>query len=181
MWVNGIEWQEVPSFYGQPPDAHVFVTREDAEQKTHVQFGDGQFGSRLPSGSGNVVASYRVRQRRGRARGGAALDRIVQPLPNLRGIANPVAAGGGADPDPPDQIRRYAPRSVLTFGRAVSARRLRGDRSHGAGRGAGARAYWAWDEASQRAAGARSTSATTQPPWKPRRWRSGAPQTRTGR
>ena len=48
------------------------------------------------------------------------LTTILRPQPGLSAIRNPVAPGGGADPDPPEQIRRYAPRSVLTFGRAVS-------------------------------------------------------------
>src|SRR5262249_11888239 len=29
VWVNGIEWREVKSFYGQPATARVFMTRED--------------------------------------------------------------------------------------------------------------------------------------------------------
>src|SRR5439155_1632864 len=78
-----------------------------------------------------------------------ALTVIVDPLPDLKAIRNPVPVGGGADPDPPDHIRRYAPRSVLTFDRAVS-----GDdyetiaaQSPGVAR---ARAYWAWSADEQR-------------------------------
>ncbi|MCL2430720.1 MAG: hypothetical protein FWD12_15965, partial [Alphaproteobacteria bacterium] len=47
IWVNGVRWQEVPSFYNQPPGAHIFVTREDENNVTHVQFGDGVNGGRL--------------------------------------------------------------------------------------------------------------------------------------
>ncbi|MBK8211872.1 MAG: hypothetical protein IPK78_19955 [Rhodospirillales bacterium] len=57
--VDGIEWHEVPSLHGVPSDARVFVTREDDEQKTHVRFGDGENGARLPTGTDNVVAQYR--------------------------------------------------------------------------------------------------------------------------
>jgi hypothetical protein len=44
------------------------------------------------------------------------------PLVNryLKAIRNPVCVGGGADPELPEQIRHYAPCSVLTFERAVS-------------------------------------------------------------
>jgi hypothetical protein len=148
VWVNGIEWQEVPSFYDRDRNAHVFVTREDADQKTHVMFGDGQYGSRLPSGTENVVATYRYGSGAAAPEAGK-LTVVVQPLPNLRTIANPVAAGGGADPDPPDQIRHYAPRSVLTFGRAVSADDYEAIAAAAPGV-ARARAYWAWDEQAQR-------------------------------
>jgi hypothetical protein len=74
---------------------------------------------------------------------------ILQPQPNLASVRNPVAVGGGADPDPPSQVRQYAPRSVLTFGRAVSA----DDYEVIAARAPGvalARSYWAWDADEQR-------------------------------
>ncbi len=146
--VDWIEWREVPSFYGVAPDARVFVTREDDEQKTHVRFGDGENGARLPAGRENVVAQYRYGS-------GAAvppvgtLTSILKPQPGLQAIENPVAPGGGADPDPPEQVRRYAPRSVLTFGRAVSG----DDYEAVAAQTPGvrrARSYFSWDGASQR-------------------------------
>ncbi len=59
IMVNNIQWKEVPSFYNQLPNAQVFVTREDENNITHVQFGDGINGARLPSGVNNVVATYR--------------------------------------------------------------------------------------------------------------------------
>ena len=120
MFVDGIEWLEVPSFYGQAGDAKVFVTKEDAEQKTHVLFGDGTSGARLPTGTGNVVATYRYGSGAEVPEPGT-LTVILKPQPGLRSIRNPVAPFGGSDPDAPEKIRTYAPRSVLTFGRAVSA------------------------------------------------------------
>lgn len=117
--VDGIEWHEVATFYGQPFDARVFVTREDDEQKTHVRFGDGEFGARLPTGIDNVVASYRYGSGAETPLIGT-LTSMLRPQAGLQAIRNPIAPGGGADPDPAAQIRRYAPRSVLTFGRAVS-------------------------------------------------------------
>lgn len=147
--VDGIEWTEVASFYEQPADAHVFVTREDEQGVTHVMFGDGEEGARLPSGAANVVADYRYGSGKDAPDAGS-LTVIAKPLPGLKAIRNPVAVGGGADPDPPSQIRRYAPRSVLTFGRAISA----DDYETVAAQAPGvdrARAYWSWDPAEQRA------------------------------
>ena len=146
--VDGIEWREVPSFYGQPPDARVFVTREDDENRTHVRFGDGENGARLPAGTDNVVASYRVGSGAAVPPAGT-LTSILRPRTGLRAIVNPVPVGGGADPDPPEQIRRYAPRSVLTFGRAISG----DDYETVAAQTPGvrrARVYWSWDGPSQR-------------------------------
>lgn len=146
--VDGIEWTEVASFLDQPPDARVFVTREDDEQHTYVRFGDGVHGARLPAGDGNVVARYRVGSGATVPRPGS-LKAMPRPVPGLREIRNPVPPGGGADPEPPDRVRRLAPRSVLTFGRAIS-----GDdyetlaaQTPGVER---ARVYWTWDAAAQR-------------------------------
>jgi hypothetical protein len=148
IWVNDIEWQEVPSFYGQPANARIFVTREDVEQKTHVLFGDGVNGARLPTGSNNIVATYRYGSGREAPEAGT-LTVIAKPYPNLKAIRNPVTVGGGADPDPPEHIRRYAPRSVLTFDRAVSGDDYETIATQAPGV-ARARAYWTWDAEEQR-------------------------------
>jgi hypothetical protein len=119
VWVNQLRWTEVRSFFRQPSDATVFVTGEDEQGNTHVTFGDGINGARVPTGVNNVVATYRT------GSGAAApspgtLTNILQPQPGLKSLLNPMAPTGGADPDPPSRVRTLAPRSVLTFGRAIS-------------------------------------------------------------
>ena len=149
VFVDDLRWTEAASFYAQPPDARVFVTRERPDGKTTVQFGDGVNGARLPSGSGNVTADYRYGSG-AEAPDAGSLTVVVKPLPGLKGIRNPVAVGGGADPDPPEQLRRYAPASVLTFGRAVSADdyEIIAATTPGVAR---ARSYWRFDPREQRA------------------------------
>lgn len=148
IWVNGIEWQEVPNFYQQPADAKIFVTREDENQKTYVQFGDGINGARLPSGVNNIIAKYRYGSGKEAPEAGK-LNVIVKPFPNLKEIRNPVAVGGGADPESYQEIRRYAPQSVLTFGRAVSGNdyEIIATQVPGVAR---AKAYWTWNGDEQR-------------------------------
>jgi hypothetical protein len=119
VWVDGLEWKEAPTFYGRAKDEQVFVTREDDDGKTHVTFGDGENGARLPTGANNVVARYRYGSG-GEAPAAGTLTVVLEPRPGLKSVRNPVPVGGGADPDPPAKVRRLAPRSVLTFGRAVS-------------------------------------------------------------
>jgi predicted phage baseplate assembly protein len=149
LTVNGMPWTEVANFYGQPADATVFVAREDNSGATHVMFGDGVNGARLPTGVNNVIATYRVGAGAASPPAGK-LSVIAKPYPGLRAVLNPVAVGGGSDPDPPQQIRRYAPRSVLTFGRAVSVFDFQAlaAQTPGVTR---ARALWGWDDARQRA------------------------------
>jgi hypothetical protein len=117
--VNNVLWHEVQSFYGQPPNAQVFVLREDDGGQTHVTFGDGVNGALPPSGTNNIVATYRYG-------GGAAapavetLTVIQSPQPGLKALRNPLPPTGGADPDDPARLATLAPQSVLTFGRAVA-------------------------------------------------------------
>jgi len=118
VWVNDIEWSEVRSFYGQSGSANVFITKEDEQGRTHVIFGDGQNGACPPTGA-SIVADYRYGSGAAAPAAGS-LSVILKPLPGLKAIRNPVQVGGGGDPDPKDQVREYAPRSVLSFGRAVS-------------------------------------------------------------
>ncbi|TKC95823.1 hypothetical protein [Polyangium fumosum] len=148
VWVNDIAWTEVESFYGQPPDAHVFTTRQDEEGKTFVVFGDGINGARLPTGKGNVVASYRYGAGAAAPKAGA-LTVLLKPLTGLSAVRNPVPVGGGADMESPAATRRAGPRSVLTFGRAIS-----GDDYEAIAFAAGVprvKSIFAWDAEMQRA------------------------------
>jgi hypothetical protein len=149
VYVDSIQWQQVPSFYGQPATAKVFVVSRSPDQSvTTVTFGDGVNGARLTSGTGNVVATYRYGS-------GAAippagrLTTISQPQPNLAAIQNPVAVSGGADPQAPGDVRANAPASVFTFGRAVSAvdYEVVAAQAPGVSR---VTAYWTFDGTAQR-------------------------------
>jgi hypothetical protein len=148
VWVNGAEWSEVASFFGQKSDATVFVTREDESAQTYVQFGDGIHGARLPSGVNNVMAQYRFGSGADAPAAGQ-LTTIVNPLPGVSALRNPVAAGGGADPELASQIRRYAPLSVLTFDRAVSGEDYESIAASTPGV-ARANAVWGFDPVQQR-------------------------------
>ena len=149
VYVDTIEWQQVPSFYGQAPTAQVFVVSRSPDQTvTTVTFGDGVNGARLTSGTGNVVATYRYGSGAASPPAGR-LTTISQPQPNLASIQNPVAVSGGADPQAPQDVRADAPASVFTFGRAISAV----DYEVVAAQAAGvcrAAAAWTFDQAAQR-------------------------------
>jgi hypothetical protein len=117
--VNNVRWREVQSFYGQPRNAQVFVLREDDSGKTHATFGDGLNGALLPTGTNNVVATYRYGA--GAAAPAAETLTVIQsPQPGLKALRNPLQPTGGADADDPARLKTLAPQSMLTFGRAVS-------------------------------------------------------------
>jgi hypothetical protein len=122
VWVNRLLWAEVESFVGQPADARVYVTRRSDEGKVSIIFGDGLSGARLPSGSENVVARYRVGiGERGRVKDRQIALLMSRPL-GLAGVSNPVPSTGGADPESRDTARTSAPGTVTALGRPVSLR-----------------------------------------------------------
>jgi predicted phage baseplate assembly protein len=146
--VDGVRWTEVPTLFGRGATERVFCTYEDEGGKTHVVTGDGVNGRRLRTGA-SVSASYRTGSGSAVPASGA-ISQLLSTVPNLTAVRNPVPAGGGDDPDPPDQLRAYAPRSVLTFGRAVSG----DDYAAVAALAPGvtrAAAQWSWDPDEQRA------------------------------
>ena len=146
--VDGRYWTEVPTLYGHRPDELIFATYEDSAARTHVVTGDGETGARLRTGA-VVTANYRIESGALTPPAGS-LTQVNTPAFNLSAVKNPVPAGGGADPDPPAQLRTYAPRSVLIFGRAVSG----DDYEAVAALAPGvtrAKAVWSWDPDEQRA------------------------------
>ncbi len=148
VYVDGIAWQRVPSFYGQTANARVFVVSRSPDQVTTVTFGDGVNGAKLPSGTGNVVATYRYGSGAASPPAGR-LTTISQPQPNLASIQNPVAVSGGTDPQSLQDIRANAAASVFTFGRAISATdyEVVASQAPGVSRVA---ARWSFDGAEQR-------------------------------
>lgn len=145
--VGGRIWREVPSLYGCVPTDEVFETFEDDEGRTHVRTGDGVAGRMLPSGAA-VVASYRVGSGASVPPPGS-LTQLLDRTPNLRSVRNPVSPAGGSDPQSRDEVRTLAPRSVLTFGRAISG----DDYATVAAAAPGvarASAVWSFDAAEQR-------------------------------
>lgn len=146
--VNGAPWTEVDSFVGEPAGARVFIVREDDEGKSHVLFGDGVNGARLPTGKDNVVASYRFGAG-GAAPDPTALSTLLSSVSGLSSIKSPIPILGGQGQEPVEQTRRYAPLSTFAFGRAVSLDDYEAIAvSSGARR---ARARFTWDDARQSA------------------------------
>ena len=121
VYVDGVAWQQVPSFYRQAAGARVYVVSRSPDQTiTTITFGDGVNGARLGSGTGNVVATYRYGSGAASPPAGR-LTTIGQPQPNLASIQNPVPVSGGEDAQAAADVRGNAPASVFTFGRAISA------------------------------------------------------------
>lgn len=120
--VNDVEWAERRSFFDAGPDDRGFTLRIDDDGKARIQFGDGEHGSRLPTGRDNVLASYRRGIGAGGNVGAGRLSQLMTRPLGLKGVTNPAPAAGGADPDDAASARRTMPLGVRTLGRAVSIR-----------------------------------------------------------
>jgi hypothetical protein len=118
--VNDELWQEAPSLYARGPTERIYTARQSDAGDTYVTFGDGKTGARLPSGAMNVVAHYRTGSGLAGDMQAGQLSILLERPVGLRAVANPLAADGGADPEPRDKARSNAPTTVRTFGRAVS-------------------------------------------------------------
>jgi uncharacterized phage protein gp47/JayE len=117
--IDNILWSEVPSFYGTTPQDEVYIVRQNDDGEAVITFGDGQWGARLPTGADNVVASYRYGAGAASPPAGS-INQLAKPVRGLTSVRNPVKASGGGDAESADEIGKYAPRSALLLGRAVS-------------------------------------------------------------
>ena len=118
--VDGLLWSERPSLFGAGPDEHVYATRIDDEGRTHVLFGDGQQGARLPTGQLNVQARYRSGSGPdGEVAAGTLTLLRAQPL-GLRGVHNPLPTSAAQGPEKLADARHNAPLTLLAFDRVVS-------------------------------------------------------------
>lgn len=119
VYVNGVQWREVPTFFRAGPNDPVYILRPTEDGGTAVMFGDGIRGVRLPSGQDNVLANYRFGAGAASPPAGG-ITQLAKPVPGISTVRNPVAAYGGADAESTSELRQYAPKSTLTLGRIVS-------------------------------------------------------------
>jgi hypothetical protein len=148
VYVDGLQWNEVRSFFGMTTDAQVYVVRQNDAGESLVTFGDGVRGRRLTSGINNVVAFYRFGA--GKLSPPAeSIRQMSKPVKGVTSVRNPVAAFGGDDAEDIGGLRTYAPRSALLLGRAISIR----DMEAAAASVGGVRAVsaaWIWNKRQQR-------------------------------
>lgn len=141
--VGPTAWSEVPELFGQAPSAQVFTARTDVDGRTLVQFGGPQYGALLQTGA-TVSVTYRIGTGAAGQVAADALTTLLDRLPGLDGVTNPLPAEGGADPETTAAIRNNAPRSVRSFDRAVSLLDFQ-DLITASGEVAKALAAWVWD------------------------------------
>jgi predicted phage baseplate assembly protein len=120
--VDGVLWTEVPSLFLAGPQDRVYVVRIDDDSRATVVFGDGERGSRLPTGQENVRARYRSGIGPEGEVPAGSLSLLPQRPLGIASVTNPLPARGGVAPERLDDARVNAPLTVLTLDRVVSVR-----------------------------------------------------------
>lgn len=119
IYVDGNLWRQLDTLFTAGPDDHVFIVRQDIEDNSFIQFGDGNHGARLPSGKNNVQAIYRTGN-------GANGELIADTTPRATGKLKELSKAflyhrvtGGARPESEDTARVSAPGKMQSLGRLV--------------------------------------------------------------
>lgn len=120
VFANDQRWAEVSTLFGAGGRDRSYAVRVDEGGKTYVQFGDGSSGSRLPTGTNNIRATYRTGLGAAGNVGAAKLAQLLDRPLGVKGVSNPAPATGGVDPEPEEDARASIPLGVRTLGRAVS-------------------------------------------------------------
>ena len=119
VYVDGVRWSRVDTFFNSGPNDRVYVVREDDAGNTHVQFGDGKTGARLSSGRQNVMARFRIGSgARGPQKPDAA-PKAMGRLKQLSEVSMPAPAVNGAEPETEENAREAAPLRMQALGRLV--------------------------------------------------------------
>ena len=122
LHVNDIRWEEARGLYDLGPRDERYVVRVEDDGGVSVVLGDGHRGARAPTGTENVVATYRT----GIGTSGMVDAKeltLIQTRPlGIESVHNPLPATGAADPEDRDSARQNAPRTVVAMDRIVSLR-----------------------------------------------------------
>jgi hypothetical protein len=118
--VNGLTWEEAPVLAGLPRSRRAYMLRRAFDGNTRIIFGDGRSGARLPRGTNQIVASYRIGSGvRGNVPAGS-LTLLQTTLTDIKEVTNPVPGQGGSDPEPAGRVRIHAPLRVRVMERVIS-------------------------------------------------------------
>lgn len=118
--VNDVEWSGKASLHAAGSEDSVYTTTSSDEGGTKILFGDGLNGAFAPSGITNISARYRSGLGiSGNVRNDQIGQLVGAPL-GVKGVINPIAAEGGADPDSDRILRRMIPNGLSSQGRLVS-------------------------------------------------------------
>lgn len=117
---EAVRWNRVANFSASTSRSPDYVVRQEQDGSATLTFGDGEAGRRLPTGTNNVVARYRVG---GGSGGNLAANRLTLFQSHFSGaerVWNPVPAIGGVDAERIADIRQNVSHGLVALDRVVS-------------------------------------------------------------
>ena len=123
--VISTEWTPVYDLLESGPNDANFVLEIDDNGRGHIRFGDGVLGQ-MPDAGAVFTANYRVGNGAAGNVGAETITCIVflqvTGNPGKLQPRNPLAATGGTDPEPVNEVKMFAPGSIhKTLERAITA------------------------------------------------------------
>jgi predicted phage baseplate assembly protein len=115
---TGDTWQPRRDLLGSDRFAPEFVVEMEEDGRAHLRFGDGTLG-RAPQAGTTFAVTCRIGNGPAGNVGADALNRLVPEIPGVT-VRNPLAASGGAAPEPLAQVKLYAPQAFRVQERAVT-------------------------------------------------------------
>ncbi|MCQ4211104.1 putative baseplate assembly protein [Streptomyces longispororuber] len=120
--VDELSWHETDEVARAAPTEHAYQLRTDDTGTAAITFGDGRRGARLPTGTGNLAARYRIGLgRSGNLRPGQLTQLRTRPV-GVNAVTNPLRTGGGTDADTDAALRGRAALPTLAMDRLVGLR-----------------------------------------------------------
>jgi hypothetical protein len=117
---DGETWTPRRDLLASDRFAPEFVVEMEEDSRAHLRFGDDVLG-RAPTAGAALKATYRVGNGTAGNVGAGSIARVVTQIEGITAVRNPLAASGGTDPEPLDQVRLYAPQAFRTQARAITA------------------------------------------------------------
>ena len=116
---QGAQWTALEDLLSSDGLQQVYVVEVESDGTAFLRFGDGQYGA-APEVGQSFQATFRIGNGSAGNVGREALAHVVTGVPGIVEIRNPIAAGGGVDPETMEHIRQSAPSAFLTQLRAVT-------------------------------------------------------------
>ncbi len=114
-----LDWQPRVDLLASGSLDREFVVEVDSHRQATLRFGDGMHGARPIEGRA-LLATYRVGNGRAGNLPAEAIAHVVGAPLGIARVSNPVAARGGVDPEPLEQVRQLAPHAFRRQERAVT-------------------------------------------------------------
>jgi hypothetical protein len=120
--IDGVRWDEARVLYGLGARSRGYIVRRSDDNVASVIFGEGDQGARPPTGTENIVATYRTGIGLAGMLGADRLTLLRERPLGITSVNNPLPTTGAAEPENRDEAKTNAPLTVLTMERIVSLR-----------------------------------------------------------